>query len=324
MKKVLALFFLWGAVSILCPPLPIGEGSQIIEIPRGASVKNIVSNLKKEHFLWKGFPYSIFVRMLSLKAGEYELSYGKSPIFILKKIEKGLVKVYNVTFPEGMNQFEMAELLDSKNLISKEEFLKLSHDEAFIMELLGEKLESLEGYLYPNTYKITKGMGARPLIREMTNQFLKMYEGLDKTKNKTKTLSRHEAATLASIIEKETGQAGERRLISSVFWNRLNKNFRLESDPTIIYGFLKKTGRPLKDIKRRHILEKTAYNTYKIGGLPPGPIANAGGRAFEAVFNPLNSDFYFFVSQNDGSHFFSKTFEEHKKAVDRFQRQKKR
>jgi UPF0755 protein len=134
-----------------------------------------------------------------------------------------------------------------------------------------------------------------------------------------KKMGRHKVVTLASIIEKETGAPEERPLISSVFHNRLAKNMRLQTDPTIIYGILQKSGVMPSNIRKKDILEPTDYNTYTIFGLPPGPISSPGQLALEATLYPEKSDYLYFVSKNEGRHYFSKTYDEHKKAVEKYQ-----
>ena len=272
------------------------------EVPKGESVRSILFRLQEKKLIRKIIPYHWFLRQRNFKTGEYRLSFQQSPFAIFNQLSKGKVITYSVTFPEGLNMFEIAEILDQKNLAQKEEFLKLCQDEDFIQALLGEKRESLEGYLYPNTYQFTKGIPPEKLIRAMTQEFLKIYSRM----NPRADLSRHQIVILASIVEKETGASFERKKIAGVFYNRLKKGMRLESDPTILYGILMETGKMPFNIRKKDILRKTAYNTYRIEGFPKGPIANPGKFALQAVLEPENHSLYFFVSRNDGTHVFQK------------------
>ena len=289
-----------------------------IEIKKGSSLKQIFALLKKEKLIQKHFPYFLFLRGLNLKAGEYALERGGIPYQILRKIQKGQVILYDVVFPEGWNMYEMADLLEKKGLAVKKDFLKISQDSNFIKAVLGDPLESLEGYLYPDTYKLSKNMKPEDIALIMVKKFLQVYALIEKEQ----PLSRHFAVILASLVEKETSQPFERAEIAGVFHNRLKAGMRLESDPTILYGILRETGKMPFNIRRKDILRKTAYNTYKIKALPKGPIANPGREALLSVFNPKKTDKYFFVSRNDGTHVFSKTFKEHEKMVDRYQRKR--
>ena len=163
----------------------------------------------------------------------------------------------------------------------------------------------------------------------MTGHFLKVYAQLNRKDRgpgaKGLFLSRHQAVILASIVEKETGQAGERALIASVFYNRLWKKMRLQSDPTILYGMmLEQKGIMPLNIRKKDILRKTPYNTYRVSGFPAGPISNPGKDSLRAVFAPARSAFLYFVSRNDGSHIFSTHYREHEKAVDRYQRKRRK
>lgn len=226
----------------------------------------------------------------------------------------------SVTFLVGMNIFEMAESLESRNIMSKEEFLRESTNKRFIRRLLGEDIDSLEGYLYPGSYSLSMGEGASDLLRKMADRFLKVYSSIQ-----THTpLSRHQAVTLASIIEKEALLDQEKPIVASVFYNRLRRGMRLQSDPTSSYGVLKQTGQKSRSI-RQDILTPTKYNTYRIYGLPYGPIANPGLHALKAVFQPSQTPYYFFVKKGrTWSHTFSKTYEEHKIAAAAYRRSKNR
>lgn len=251
-----------------------------------------------------------------IKYGEYLIEPGDTYKSLLNKIVSGLNYKHEITFIEGDHLYKYAQNVEDKGLGSKSEFLRLVRDRELIESLLGESLSSLEGYLFPDTYFFTKEDGTRGIVIAMVRRFFEETKKLDFSQQ---ALSRHQIVTLASIIEKETGAPFERSLISSVFHNRLKKKMRLQTDPTIMYGILEKTGREVTNIRKKDILAPTAYNTYVILGLPPGPIANPGIESLRAALNPAQSDYLFFVSRNDGTHVFTSTYSEHKKAVAKFQ-----
>ena len=324
MIKFLYVFFIFCVVcawAFFIPPSFFETSVQRFEIERGDSTKKIIQNLKKENLVYSYFPYVLFLRWTHFQAGEYSLSSSNNPYQIFQILSSGKVINYDITFQEGLNMFEMADLLEKNHLISKDEFLKWSQNSDFIFSLLKENLENLEGYLYPNTYKMTKGMPAQKLISLMVGEFLKNYESI--TPSVDSGLTRHQLVILASLVEKETGASWERPRIASVFYNRLKKGMKLQSDPTILYGMMKELGFMPKNIRKKDIRKKTDYNTYTLKGFPKGPIANPGRKALEAVLNPENTSFYYFVSKNDGTHVFSEDLKSHEKAVDLYQRKKK-
>jgi len=251
-----------------------------------------------------------------IKYGEYLIEPGDTYRGLLNKIVSGLNYKYEITFFEGDHLFKYAQNIEDKGLGNKSEFLARVRDRELIESLLGEQLSSLEGYLFPDTYHFTKEDGARGIVVAMVRRFLEETKKLDFSQQK---LSRHQIVTLASLIEKETGAPFERKLISSVFHNRLKKNMKLQTDPTIMYGILEETGQEVTNIRKKDILSPTAYNTYVIRGLPPGPIANPGIESLRAALNPAQSEHLFFVSRNDGTHVFTSTYKQHKEAVAKFQ-----
>lgn len=294
-----------------------------IKIEKGWSFDQIAHVLKKANLLRSTtcFKAVAWWRKESshIQAGEYLFPVHSTPLDILDILVKGKTRLYSITFPEGYNIYEMAHTLQKKGFLKQKEFLSLSSDPYLISELLGEKLDSLEGYLFPDTYKISKPVSPKALIKLMVNRFSTVYSTL--SGQPPINLSRHEIVTLASIVEKETGVPQERNLIAGVFYNRLKKNMRLESDPTILYGMMKEQGNLIElNIRKKDILKKTPYNTYRISGFPAGPISNPGAKSLQAVFTPKNSDFLYFVSRNDGTHIFSTNFKAHQKAVNYYQK----
>ena len=294
---------------------------QIFEIAKGRSTHQVAQKLYQEGLISNVLLFKLYSQIngQGIKAGEYRLSAAMRMSEILDIITLGKSISYPVTFREGINLYEIASILDEKNIVEREEFLKASKDQEFIENLLGEKLLSLEGYFFPETYHFEKKSNIKNVIAVMVRRFLITYEQIMAQENAQSSLNRHDIVRLASLVEKETGVAHERPRIAAVFLNRLHKKMMLQSDPTIIYGILVQTGVLIKNIKKQDIINKNPYNTYTIYGLPLEPIANPGRKALHAVVFPEKTDDIYFVSRNDGTHYFSKTYDEHKKAVRKYQ-----
>ncbi len=253
-----------------------------------------------------------------LKTGEYLLNRNMTPIEILDELISGKSINYSFTIKEGFNLLDISKVLEEKQLIQSDTFLSLVRDPKFIREITGRNYVNLEGFLFPDTYRVSKSDSPETIIRAMYERFKEVYQDVTRARNSL-DMPMYQHLTLASIIEKETGAAEERPLISSVFHNRLKKNMRLQTDPTILYGIWVETGIWKKNIRRKDITSKNSYNTYTFRGLPAGPIANPGEESLRAALNPSESSYLYFVSRNDGTHKFSKTFEEHNRAVRKFQ-----
>ncbi|MEN8142265.1 MAG: endolytic transglycosylase MltG [Thermodesulfobacteriota bacterium] len=257
----------------------------------------------------------------SLKAGEYIFTGARSPHSVLRELHKGSIVQRPVTIREGADLQEIAEILGQGGWLNPDRFLELTRDPEFIEEL-GLKVESLEGYLFPDTYLLERGgHDAASIIRTMVAQMQKVLGETGAEQGEQEAgLDVHQILTLASIVEKETGLALERPLIARVFLNRLHKKMKLQTDPTVIYGIENFDG----NLTRRHLREYTPYNTYVIRGLPPGPIGSPGRAAIRAVMEPARGSYYYFVSKNDGSHYFSRSLSEHNRAVNKYQKRRRR
>ncbi len=308
--------------SFIKTPFNPTAAEKVFLIEQGQSLAVIAKNLETESIISNKTYFKLFVKYTKaekkLQAGEYSLSASNSPEQILEVLVKGKVKLYRITIPEGMNIKEIASVVKMAGFCSKDRFIALCHDKTFILSL-GIKATSLEGYLFPDTYFFPKHTSCQTVINTMVVHFNAVFTKKWQKQAKTMGFSVHEIVTLASIIEKETGDARERPLISSVFYNRLKKNMRLESDPTVIYGIKNFDG----NIKRKHLNMVTPYNTYQIKGLPLGPIANPGALSLQAALNPAHTEYLFFVSKKDTTHQFSKTVQEHNRAVKQYQLKKK-
>ena len=304
-----------------------GSTEQVVfEIPPGKSFHYVADQLEKQNLVSSAWKLRIFAKLTHqgnhVKVGEYALTRAMTPGEILGVLVSGKSIMYPMTFPEGSNIYDMAAIINQRGIYKGEEFLKMVRDKALIKELLGIDVSSLEGYLFPETYNVTRFTPMKEMIAQMVNNFKTAYneaENSAKTLGITPPFARHEMVILASMVEKETGAPQERPVIASVFYNRLKKNMRLQSDPTIIYGIWVDTGSYKGNITKDDILKPTRYNTYTVPKLPFGPISNPGRESLMAVMKPAHTEYLYFVSHNDGTHQFSKTYEEHTKAVKDFQ-----
>jgi UPF0755 protein len=249
-----------------------------------------------------------------LKAGEYSLAPSQTPMQILAFMEKGWVRLHRLTIPEGLSILQIAALVQTSGLARAEDLVARALDPAYA-RLQQIPANTLEGYLFPETYFFPKTIGVEGILAAMLQRFRLNFPLEWEHRAAEMGLTVHEVVTLASIIEKETAEPSERPLISSVFHNRLKRGMRLETDPTVIYGIPNFDG----NLTRAHLETPGPYNTYLIKGLPPGPIANPGRKAIEAALFPSDTDYLFFVSKNNGRHHFSSNWDEHRRAVQYYQ-----
>lgn len=299
-------------------PAGTSDDVVVISITPGQSFNQLTADLKKNNLISSALRFKLVARITRddkrLKAGEYALTATMSPLKILDNLVHGKVMLHRLTIPEGYTIEQIAMELDRIALVPEELFEQWTRDPIH-SKLLGISGPTLEGYLFPDTYYFPKGVSAEDVANKMVQRFNQTFTESWRQRAKAIGFTVHEIVTLASIIEKETGDPAERPLIASVFHNRLKKKMRLESDPTVIYGIENFDG----NITRRHLKTATPYNTYVIRGLPPGPIANPGRAALEAALYPAETNYIFFVSKKDGTHHFSSTIKEHNRAVRKYQ-----
>lgn len=296
-----------------------GAPQVIVDIPRGTSVKDIGALLASAGLMKDDIRFMLLARWQGvatrLRAGEFELPQGKTPLELLDILVTVAPYQHKVTVPEGLRGEEIAAIFAEGEWCDRERFVELMHDATFIAELGLDEVASLEGFLYPDTYYLTRDMsGSKEVISLLVKRFFSVWDELTGTLEERPDLL--DTVILASIVEKETGAAAERPLIAAVFHNRLATGMRLQSDPTVIYG----SGAFGQPITKSHLAAATPYNTYVIEGLPAGPIANPGREAIAAVLNPAEVDYVYFVSKNDGTHQFSITLRDHINAVNKYQR----
>lgn len=292
------------------------------EVKMGEAVKDIARNLEDQDLIRADWAfvlgYRLFYSGQSLKAGEYMIQLPTSAKNILLILTEGKVKLYPVTIPEGLTRRETAQHLESSLSIDSSEFLEVSSDIGLIADLVPEA-DNLEGFLFPETYSFPKGPDVEKVVATMIAQFRKVFDETWSERAAEIGMTIREVVILASLIEKETSHPEERSLISGVFHNRLRIGMKLDCDPTIIY-VLKEEGRFRDRLRTNDLKLDTPYNTYLYGGLPPGPIANPGKGSLEAALYPAEVDYLYFVSKNDGSHHFSRSFREHQNAVNKYQK----
>lgn len=309
----------WEAVVFLNQSPGQNQDVVYFEIQPGESTYRVSERLQNKGLITDSFRFRLFMRLTKklARVGEYALNPSMFPSEIAEEIASGKSALHSFTIQEGLNIYEIASAYESKGLGSKAEFLKWSRDPELIRELLGEDQPSLEGYLFPETYHITKYTKTKDLVRKMVDQFLDVYSSVKPPGEES--ISRREAVIMASVIEKETGAPEERPIISSVYWNRIKKGMRLQADPTVLYGIWVETGKYKNNLTKKDLRTSNPYNTYTESGLPKGPIANPGRKALQAAFRPATTDYYFFVSRNDGTHVFSKDYASHREAVRKYQ-----
>ncbi|MCM2351029.1 MAG: endolytic transglycosylase MltG [Bacteriovoracaceae bacterium] len=254
--------------------------------------------------------------MTRFRAGSFTITKGSNLRQVLDTLVYGQPNLASITIPEGKNMYEIAKLFESAGITSEKDFLEaVQHPD--LISKISIKANSLEGYLYPETYRFAPNTPAKAVAKAMIDLFNERTKDLDFNHP---FLNRHQVIILASVVEKETGAKFERPTIAGVFTNRLKKRMRLQSDPTTIYGIW---SRYKGNIRKADLLEQTPYNTYKIPALPEGPISNPSLQAIEAVLKPEVHNYLYFVSKNDGTHVFSKSYKDHENAVENFQRNTK-
>ena len=299
------------------PPKP---PSHIVLIPEGSTFQQVAALLKNEQLIRSRSAFLLLGKTRDIdrkiRPGEYELDASMSPQDILTKLLAGRVVLHPVTIPEGYSLTQIAEVLAAQQVTDTKEFTKLVRDRTFI-STLGIEADSLEGYLFPETYSFAKGTKAREVIKAMVDGLHRVWGAELQEQAARLKMSLHQVLTLASVIEKETGAKDERELIAAVFHNRLRKKIPLQSDPTVIYGLPGFDG----NIHKRDLSVMSPYNTYRVQGLPPGPIASPGAHSLRAALFPAQASYLYFVSRNDGTHQFSSTLAEHNQAVEKYQKQ---
>lgn len=317
-QVLLASLLVWYLVCLFVAP---GDGSRELELsfPPGSGIRKLAGELKAGGIIRSSWHFILVTRLRGqshrLKAGDYRFNNSMTPEMILEKLVAGDVDFRKFSLPEGYSIFQAAELLEQKGYFKKAAFLEKCRDDG-LLSRLGLNGPSVEGYLYPATYNLVRNGSEEQLIEQMVGQFKIRYAEASSASGSSPDFSRHQIVTLASMIEKEAVSQEEKPLIASVFHNRMRIGMPLQSDPTAVYGVRAFAGKVTKaDIETR-----SPYNTYQIKGLPPGPIGNPGIQALQAAMNPAKTQYLYFVARQDGTHQFSRSLEEHNRAVSKFLR----
>jgi UPF0755 protein len=291
----------------------------ILDFPKGTSTQSMSAQLAQAgviHYSWEFLAVRAMRSNARLLAGEYQFSKPASALTVFDRISRGDVFFYELTVPEGSNMFDIASTIDKFDFMKGADFLRVARDPAPIRDLAPDA-PTLEGYLFPSTYRIERTTTVKQLSRMMTDLFRKHWRELQTPDHPIAAVN--PLVTLASLVEKETAVPDERPAVASVYANRLRLNMPLDCDPTTIYAALLE-GRYRGTIYRSDLDNPSPYNTYRHPGLPPGPIANPGLSALKAALAPAETSYLYFVAKADGSggHQFSENIEQHNRAVEEY------
>ena len=312
----------WLAHELRQPQGGVFTEERFVEIPKGTGTRQIAGILAAKGIISSPWPF-LAARALRptvrLQAGEYSFAKPATIWTIFDRLARGDVRLLELRIPEGSNLFDIAEAVEALGLGGKDAFRAAASDPSAIRDL-DPAARSLEGYLFPSTYRLGRKTPAAQICRMMTDQFRAVWKKLDASGVKP-----HEVVTLASLVEKETGRGEERPIVAGVYKNRLERGIKLDCDPTTIYAALLEN-RYRGKIYRSNLDSQNPYNTYQHIGLPPGPIANPGEASLRAAISPAETSHLFFVAKPDGSggHNFSGTIREHLRAVAEYRREEKK
>jgi UPF0755 protein len=315
---VLGLLILLGLAYYIFKPYGAFGSETFVEIPRGTPTSQIARRLAAAGVIRSEFLF-LAVRAIrphsTVKAGEYRFKEPATPWAVFDRMARGDVYLISITVPEGRNMFDIADHLDSLKVVSREDFLAAARDPSLIRDLAPEA-PSLEGYLFPDTYRFPRRITAADLTKMMTDRFRVVWKSLGATQSDV-----HRVVTLASLVETEARLPEERPLVASVFANRLRAGMPLQADPTTVYAALLEN-RYRGRIFASDLANPHPYNTYRRPGLPPGPVANPGVSSLKAALEPADTKYLYFVARADGSggHRFSEDLAEHVSAVRKYRR----
>lgn len=295
--------------------------AQLVVVAPGSSFARTAIDLQNAGVISNAQHFALLGRWRdateSIHAGEYFFEQPATPDEVLARLVAGDVRKFRLTIPEGLVLKQIAQRVEQAEIGPADAFLELARS-AELAEQLGIEGDTFEGYLFPETYTVRAGTSLEALLKTMLAQLEAQLTPELLEQAARHGLNRHQLVTLASIIEKEAGNVQEMPLISAAFHNRLKRGIPLQADPTVIYGVADFNG----NLTRKHLETPTPYNTYRMRGLPPGPIANPGLAALSAAANPAESKVIYFVSRGDGTHEFNETLAGHNAAVQRFQKRR--
>lgn len=302
------MWFAWAAL------LPVRPAQTTFFLLRpGWSTRHIARNLQQQGIIRSSTAFLMldYARGIkTLKAGEYKFEQPANAMEVWRRLTRGDVYYRTVVVPEGYNMFDIATAVEQAGLVPASDFLIAAKSDLFLLRDIDPDAKSLEGYLFPDTYEFTRIDSAHDIAAAMVRRFRQQAQKIGLLGQS----DMHRIVTMASIVEKETGDPNERPLVAGVYYNRLNKNMNLGADPSVIYAALL-AGRYRGTIYESDLHYSSPYNTYMFPGLPPGPIANPGAASLQAAMHPTQTDYLFFVSDNNGHHRFARDAEEHARNV---------
>ena len=290
-----------------------------VDIPHGSSRWKIAGILRDDDVIRNRLAFALFADWhfrKHLQAGEYLIDHPLNSREVFWKISHGQIFVHTVTIPEGWTMFDIANEFDRQGICNREDFLAAAHDASLVWDL-APQAKSLEGFLFPSTYEFTRHTSCEQAVKRMVDDFRSVWESLVPSDSPPpENFTPSQVVTLASLVERETPMPTERPIVAGVFYNRLRLNHALQCDPTVQYA-LALEGHPIKDVHPKDLHIDSPYNTYEHRGLPPGPIANPGEASLRAALAPAPTDYLYFVANDEGGHFFSRTLAEHNHNVAR-------
>jgi UPF0755 protein len=309
-------FVLWFAWAALLPLQP--SETKFVLLRPGWSSRHIAQDLQREGVIRSSTAFLMLQYakgLKTLKAGEYKFDQPASALQVWQRLVRGDVYARTVVVPEGYTMFDIAAAVEQAGLGTAADFLTVAKGDVFLLREIDPTAQSLEGYLFPDTYQFTRIDTAHDIAAAMVHRFRQEAHKIGLLGN----ADTHRIVTMASIVEKETAVAEERPLVAGVYYNRLARTMALGADPTVVYAALV-AGRYRGTIYQSDLQFDSPYNTYKYSGLPPGPIANPGVASLQAAMHPTRSDFLYFVSDNNGHHRFARSAEEHGRNVAAYRR----
>lgn len=300
---------LWVGWTLWLPVTPAEP--KFVLLRQGWSTRHIVRELKANGIIRSENAFlamHVLRGARTLKAGEYKFDSRENALVVRDRLTRGDVYVRQVTVPEGYNMFDIAQAVEQAGLGPAADFLNAARTDLFLVKDIDPQAQSLEGYLFPDTYAFTRTMSAHDMAAAMVHQFRQQAKTIGLAEDV------HRVVTMASIVEKETAAPTERPEVASVYYNRLKENMALAADPSVIYAALL-NGRYRGAIYASDLQFESPYNTYRFPGLPPGPIANPGRASLEAAMHPAETQFLYFVADAQGHHRFARTLDEHNRNV---------
>ncbi len=314
-----ACFAAWVDWEISRPYKGSSEAKVFVDIPRGTSRRAIAALLEKNGVVSSQIVFEAYSRWRqrkTLQAGEYLFDRPLTPREVFWTIAQGHIYVHTIAVPEGWTMFDIAQALEREGICRRQDFLSAAGDASLIRDLAPDA-RSLEGFLFPATYEFSRHSTPREMAAVMVERFRAVWQTL--APGDPGNLSPEKVVAIASLVERETPRREERPVVAGVFYNRLRLGLPLQSDPTVQYALVR-AGRSVQALSSADLSFPSPYNTYLRAGLPPGPIANPGEASLRAALEPAQTDYLYFVANDEGGHFFSRTLAEHNRNVARYRR----